>query len=267
MPPRETTGRDGETGDAQASSRRGNRRRRGPHDDNQRGGSGTWTSPVSRPRPTGSSRGRPRDPDAEGRIMQAVLALLTQKGYSGLRIDDVARLSGVAKTTIYRRWSSLAHLVVDTMAQSIGDRSFTPTHDPVADLRRICAMLAESVSAGANSWLAAALDIHRQPDEELRARYRERIIDPPRRLLTDTLTRVRDAGLLNVTTTPEDLTDLLIGGAIYRLAILHTPLDTAQIDAILDGIVANNTNDRPRHHHNPAKSTQQRTSPKDASAH
>ena len=199
--------------------------------------------------------------------MQAVLALLTQKGYSGLRIDDVARLSGVAKTTIYRRWSSLAHLVVDTMAQSIGDRSFTPTHDPVADLRRICVMLTESVSAGANSWLAAALDIHRQPDEELRARYRERIIDPPRRLLTDTLTRVRDAGLLNVTTAPEDLADLLIGGAIYRLAILHTPLGTAQISTILDGIVTNGTNDRPRHHHNPAKSTQQRTSPKDASAH
>ena len=199
--------------------------------------------------------------------MQAVLALLTQKGYSGLRIDDVARLSGVAKTTIYRRWSSLAHLVVDTMAQSIGDRSFTPTHDPVADLRRICVMLTESVSAGANSWLAAALDIHRQPDEELRARYRERIIDPPRRLLTDTLTRVRDAGLLNVTTAPEDLADLLIGGAIYRLAILHTPLGTAQISTILDGIVTNGTNDRPRHHHNPAKSTQQRTRPKDASAH
>lgn len=267
MPPGETTGGDGETGDAQASSRRGRRRRRGPHDDDQRGQSGSWTPHVSRPRPTGSSRGRPRNPDAEGRIMQAVLALLTQKGYSGLRIDDVARLSGVAKTTIYRRWSSLAHLVVDTMAQSIGDRSFTPTHDPVADLRRICVMLTESVSAGANSWLAAALDIHRQPDEELRARYRERIIDPPRRLLTDTLTRVRDAGLLNVTTAPEDLADLLIGGAIYRLAILHTPLGTAQISTILDGIVTNGTNDRPRHHHNPAKSTQQRTSPKDASAH
>ena len=267
MPPGETTGGDGETGDAQASSRRGRRRRRGPHDDDQRGQSGSWTPHVSRPRPTGSSRGRPRNPDAEGRIMQAVLALLTQKGYSGLRIDDVARLAGVAKTTIYRRWSSLAHLVVDTMAQSIGDRSFTPTHDPVADLRRICVMLTESVSAGANSWLAAALDIHRQPDEELRARYRERIIDPPRRLLTDALTRVRDAGLLNVTTTPENLADLLIGGAIYRLAILHTPLDTAQIDAILDGIVANDTNGQPDHHHGPAKSAQQRTSPEGTASH
>ena len=267
MPPRETTGGDGETGDAQVSSQRGDERRRRVCDDDPQAGSSSWTPHVSRPRPTGSSRGRPRNPDAEGRIMQAVLALLTQKGYSGLRIDDVARLSGVAKTTIYRRWSSLAHLVVDTMAQSIGDRSFTPTHDPVADLRRICVMLTESVSAGANSWLAAALDIHRQPDEELRARYRERIIDPPRRLLTDTLTRVRDAGLLNVTTAPEDLADLLIGGAIYRLAILHTPLDTAQIDAILDGIVTNGTNDRPRHHHNPAKSTQQRTSPKDTASH
>ena len=192
---------------------------------------------------------------------------MSQSSTAPSAADDVARLSGVAKTTIYRRWSSLAHLVVDTMAQNIGDRSFTPTHDPVADLRRICAMLTESVSAGANSWLAAALDIHRQPDEELRTRYRECIIDPPRRLLTDALTRAREAGLLNVMTAPEDLADLLIGGAIYRLAILHTPLDTAQIDAILDGIVANDTNGQPDHHHGPAKSAQQRTSPEGTASH
>ena len=41
--------------------------------------------------------------------------LLASHGYAGLRIDEVAASSGVAKTTIYRRWPGLAHLVVAAM--------------------------------------------------------------------------------------------------------------------------------------------------------
>ncbi|PID52969.1 MAG: TetR family transcriptional regulator [Micrococcales bacterium] len=173
-------------------------------------------------------------PEVEKRVLNAVFALLTEKGYSGLRIDDVARVSGAAKTTIYRRWSSLPHLVVDTIAASMGNRDFAATDDPVADLRRVCVMLVESINADS---LAAALDVHRQPEEELRTRYRQRIIEPPRKLLVDTLLRAKDAGLLRSRVAPTDLADLLIGGAIYRLAILHTPVDAAQIDAVIDEIV------------------------------
>ena len=49
-------------------------------------------------------RGRPRDPMIDDKVTTATLTLLAANGYSGLRVDDVARTSGVAKTTIYRRW-------------------------------------------------------------------------------------------------------------------------------------------------------------------
>ena len=44
-------------------------------------------------------------------VLQAALTELAVVGYAALRLDDVATRAGVAKTTIYRRWSTKAELV------------------------------------------------------------------------------------------------------------------------------------------------------------
>src|SRR3712207_1372327 len=53
-------------------------------------------------------RGRPRDPALEERILEQVVALLGSRGYAGLSLDELALRSGVAKTTVLRRWPSKA---------------------------------------------------------------------------------------------------------------------------------------------------------------
>src|SRR4051794_41220774 len=53
-------------------------------------------------------RGRPRDGALDERILDQVLALLGSRGYAGLTLDELAVRSGVAKTTILRRWPSKA---------------------------------------------------------------------------------------------------------------------------------------------------------------
>ena len=61
---------------------------------------------------TGGRGGRPRDITVDQRILQATTSLLAQRGFRGLRVDDVARSAGVPKSTIYRRWPSLTDLAV-----------------------------------------------------------------------------------------------------------------------------------------------------------
>lgn len=178
--------------------------------------------------------GRPRDPQIQDRVRGATLQLLADRGYANVRIDEIAKLSGVAKTTIYRRWPSLPHLVVDTIASTIGERRVELTTDPVHDLRLVCTMLVKSVYAGSDSWLAVAMDLHLQQDENLRAGYRDRIIEPARQLLATALQRVAAAGKLRSAIPPLDMADLLIGGVVYRLVVLRESVTPEQVNAIID---------------------------------
>jgi AcrR family transcriptional regulator len=54
---------------------------------------------------------RSRDPA----ILNAALAALTENGYEATNIDDIAARAGVGKAAIYRRWSSKAALITDTL--------------------------------------------------------------------------------------------------------------------------------------------------------
>ena len=51
-------------------------------------------------------RGRPRDPELEGRIFDAVMQIYAHGGWSALTFEAVARESGVGKSSLYRRWDS-----------------------------------------------------------------------------------------------------------------------------------------------------------------
>jgi AcrR family transcriptional regulator len=62
------------------------------------------------------SPGRPRDPKVDQAILAAALDLLSEEGYSRLTIEGVALRAGVAKTSLYRRWSNKESLVLDAIA-------------------------------------------------------------------------------------------------------------------------------------------------------
>jgi AcrR family transcriptional regulator len=65
--------------------------------------------------PTGGSP-QPRIGGRSARVVSTVLRttleVLGERGYAGLRIEDVAVRAGVNKTTIYRRWPTRADLVI-----------------------------------------------------------------------------------------------------------------------------------------------------------
>ena len=56
-------------------------------------------------------RGRPRRAGADEDILCATRELLDQNGYAAFNVDVVAERTGIAKTTIYRRWPTRGALV------------------------------------------------------------------------------------------------------------------------------------------------------------
>jgi AcrR family transcriptional regulator len=64
-------------------------------------------------RPTG----RPRNPELDAAILDAVLELLAEEGYERMSVESVAQRAGVGKPTIYRRWRSKPAMVIDALAR------------------------------------------------------------------------------------------------------------------------------------------------------
>lgn len=59
----------------------------------------------------GRTAGRPRDPRIESAAFAAVRDLLADGGYAAVTMTAVADRAGTTKAALYRRWSSLPHLV------------------------------------------------------------------------------------------------------------------------------------------------------------
>ena len=177
--------------------------------------------------------GRPRDPDVDARIRAAVLVLLVERGYAGLRIDDVAHASRVAKTTIYRRWPSLALLVLDAVADALGPREVPRTGDVEADLESLVAIVHASLVANPVGWALPAIgvDLLRQP--ELAAEYRRRFVEPLRGAAIDLVRRGVEQGRFTDRVAPQVVVDAVAGAVVYRRVIGERPPSVPELLALV----------------------------------
>ena len=64
--------------------------------------------------------------DVTALLFATVQEQLLAQGYARLTIESVAASSGVAKTTIYRRWKSKAEMVFSLMIESFDGTPFNP---------------------------------------------------------------------------------------------------------------------------------------------
>ncbi|MGW0230769.1 TetR/AcrR family transcriptional regulator [Actinopolymorpha singaporensis] len=175
-------------------------------------------------------RGRPRDAEVDRRILAAARETITAHGYAGLSVDAVAERAGVAKTTLYRRWPSKARLVADLVSGMQDEVGLTETGDVVADLTRLTAGIAGSLTA-AGAPLVADLTAAMAHDPDFGATMRERWAQW-RRAAVDLLGRAAERGVLSPGLDPEVTVDQLAGPLYYRLLFTGDPL-TAKYAASL----------------------------------
>ncbi len=167
--------------------------------------------------------GRPRDPEADAAILRAALELFAERGVDGTSIEQIAKRAGVARLTVYRRWSSkeelLAQAIVygrnapeltdeeydtlpysEVMARMVGSMA-----DSIAD-RRLAPLLAQLMGSTFSHpelfdafWAASG------------AKRREGGVRLIRRAVRE--------GLLPADADPEVIVDIIIGALFYRLLV------------------------------------------------
>jgi AcrR family transcriptional regulator len=83
------------------------------------------------------SRGRPRTPGAEQRIIDAALEEYGEHGWAGFTMDGVARRAGVGKSTVYLRWQDKDALLTDAVSTASGDLGAVDTGSLRGDLHAL----------------------------------------------------------------------------------------------------------------------------------
>lgn len=89
---------------------------------------------------SGAARvGRPLSAETDQAVRDATLALLSEVGYAGLRVQDVAVRAGVGKAALYRRWPSKAALALHHLVGDLRPREYRDTGSLRGDLREVSA--------------------------------------------------------------------------------------------------------------------------------
>jgi AcrR family transcriptional regulator len=191
-----------------------------------------------------SNTNRKPDPRVE-RSKRAILAatrelLAEDGGIPALTVEAVAARSGVAKTTIYRRWRDKWELALDAVMIDMLPRFADPVD--VGDTRKELITFLDSVvkqlSAPPMGPAMQALISQIATDAELGRVYRERVVEPRREQLRPVIKRGIARGDFRSDTDLRLVHELLLGPVFYRLLLSGGPLDrklsTRLVDAVLE---------------------------------
>ncbi|HET6531950.1 MAG TPA: TetR/AcrR family transcriptional regulator [Actinoplanes sp.] len=190
------------------------------------------------PQTTSGSDGLdPRVTRSRAAVLAATLDLLADRGIAGTTIEAVAQRSGVAKTTIYRQWSSQADLVLDTFGGLLQPPADPDTGTLRGDLLKLVTGLARSVSRGPAAALMFALIDAAERDPAFAALHR-REAAARHAVIRAVITRGIRRGELPGDTDPADVLDLLAGPLFHRRAVSGGTVDAAFATRVVDRVLA-----------------------------
>jgi AcrR family transcriptional regulator len=165
-----------------------------------------------------------RSTKARGRALAAASRILESEGYSRLTMERVAADSGVAKTTIYRRWPSKAalcmDLYLDVSARELRDPD---TGDVARDLEQICRSVVRVQTGSVAGTAFRGLLAEAQINPETRGALLD-FADRRREISRIVLRRAIQRRQIRLDTDIELVIDAIGGACTFRLLQGHAPL-------------------------------------------
>ena len=185
-------------------------------------------------------RGFRRHTRTRARALSAAAQILRHQGYARLTMERVAARSGVAKTTLYRRWPTKAALCMDLYLEVAGRELHDPdTGDVAGDLKHIANTVVrvqtQTVAGPAMLGLIAEAQVKPGTRPAFLAEFAERRREVTRQVLRRAIQR----GELRAGTDIDLVIDALGGGVTFRLLQGHAPLSAkfaaSLVELVLSG--------------------------------
>ena len=176
-------------------------------------------------------------------VLRATVEVVAESGYAGLSFEEVARRSGVHKTTVYRRWPTTAALVLDALLERSAEAVPVPDTGSVReDLHRFVRAIASNITSPLGAALVATLT--GEPADETvdalvhdfwRARFA---------LAAEIVQRGIDRGELRADVDAGLVVELLVAPLYLRLLVTREPVNRRYADRVVDLAVAGCANTR-----------------------
>ena len=183
-----------------------------------------------------SGRGRPRDRSLDDRILEQLLALLGSHGYAGLTLDELAARSGVAKTTILRRWPSKAAVAAAGLERLALQSVDVPDSGALrGDLLALLHGAVQTFVRGGGQFIARLIREAGHHPEITDLVYT--VIHTRRQAYRRVLALAIARGELAPSVDQDLLIDLLIGPIWTRMLITRDPITREYVDSIVEAVL------------------------------
>jgi AcrR family transcriptional regulator len=163
--------------------------------------------------------GRPRDENVHRAILEAARNLIRDDGYASFSIEGVAARAGVAKQSIYRRWSSKGALLVDLYMDGLERPVPARARGFASDLLDVLSQTTKRVQDPTYANILKSVVVEAQTDPDMRKIVLEKIVQPRRDAAKVVINRAIQSGELPDTADPEMLVDFLFGAIWFNLLL------------------------------------------------
>lgn len=176
--------------------------------------------------------GRLRPADIRSFVLDAAYEGVLRDGFRALTVEAVSAKTGIAKTSIYRRWPNKTAMVMDAFAFRIGPHiSFPKQNNPLENIRQQMLSLAKAFRGPAGTMVKALL-AEAQFDQELAKAFLKYWLLPRREAATAALQDAIQSGQLRSDLSIPETLDVLYGGLYYRLMTGSGRISAAYVETV-----------------------------------
>ncbi|MER7600289.1 TetR/AcrR family transcriptional regulator [Streptomyces hydrogenans] len=187
----------------------------------------------TRMRDEGRRPGRPREERVDRAVLDAVVALVTEKGLGAVTMDAVALRAEVSKPAIYRRWPTKQDLLIAAAESRVGPLSVPDLGDFRAELRVVLETRLEAYRAPGVDRLMAGVIGAAAEAGAVRGAYGEysaRVMGETRRILERGIAR----GDVRPDIDVRAVATMVAAPLVFRLVGEMEPPDVTLVDTVVD---------------------------------
>ena len=171
------------------------------------------------------------------RVLATTFELLSESGVGGFTVDEVARRSGVAKTTIYRHWPSREALVIDACSRISDEQEVPDTGSLEGDVTTILTNIGHLLATAQwSSVLPSIVDVAERDPEF--ADIHRRIQHGHAAPLREVIDRAAGRGEIAATADRSTMIAGLMGPLFYRRGFSREPIDERFVTRIVRNVIS-----------------------------